>query len=275
MVMQEHLGEMERLYGKLNRREYVHPDPLEFLYDYEDQCDREVVAMVASSLAYGRVAQILKSVSLVLGKLGPHPAGRLAEFKPAELQRLFQGFLHRYSAGDHVAAMLSAIAGAIRRFGSLEACFRDGDAVGRENVITALEAFVERLAEEAHGDWGNLLPSPAKGSACKRLHLMLRWLVRHDDVDPGGWTCVRPEQLIVPLDTHMHRIALEMGLTKRKTPDIRTALEVTDAFRRICPADPVKYDFALTRLGIRDDVPIPEFLACYNARRKTREVAHA
>ena len=78
-----------------------------------------------------------------------------------------------------------------------------------------------------------LLPSPEKGSACKRLNLFLRWMVRPDEVDPGGWSGVDPGLLIVPLDTHMHRVGLEAGLTRRRQADMRTALEITQAFRRL------------------------------------------
>ncbi|MBW2545477.1 MAG: TIGR02757 family protein, partial [Deltaproteobacteria bacterium] len=97
------------------------------------------------------------------------------------------------------------------------------------------------------------VPLPAKGSACKRLNLFLRWMVRRDDVDPGGWDDIPPSKLVIPLDTHMHRICLAFGFTKRKQADMKTALEITDSFRAIVPDDPVRYDFALTRLGIRKD----------------------
>ncbi|MFC1474950.1 TIGR02757 family protein, partial [bacterium] len=95
-----------------------------------------------------------------------------------------------------------------------------------------------------------LTPAPRRGSACKRMNLFLRWMVRRDDVDPGPWTDVPASKLVVPLDTHMHRISSGMGLTSRKQADLKTAIEITDAFRAISPEDPVRYDFALTRLGI-------------------------
>ena len=88
----------------------------------------------------------------------------------------------------------------------------------------------------------------------------LRWMVRKDEVDPGGWYNVPSSRLIVPLDTHMHRICLALGLTQQKRADMRTALEITTAFRTITPDDPVKYDFALTRLGIRNDTDMDAFL---------------
>jgi uncharacterized protein (TIGR02757 family) len=260
---------MESLYRDLNRREYVHPDPLEFLYSYHTRPDREVVALIASSLAYGRVKQILRSVAAVLAKLGPQPARHLGETSPLRLRRAMAGFKHRFSTGEHVAALLLGAKRVIGEFGSLEACFSRGTCPADQTVLPALREFAGRIAEAAlrptqgkqAAGCGHLLPDPACGSACKRLNLMLRWLVRRDDVDPGGWTCVGPEKLIVPLDTHMHRIALALGMTTRRSADMRTALEVTAAFGGISPDDPVRYDFALTRLGIRDDLELPAFLA--------------
>lgn len=264
---------MESLYRDLNRREYVHPDPLEFLYEYDDPDDRQVVALIASSLAYGRVKQILYSVWAVLARLGPQPARRLAETSPLALRRVMAGFKHRFSTGEHVAALLLGAKRVMRRFGSLEASFSRPLGPADQTVLPALRRFAGRIAKAAGGGCGHLLPDPACGSACKRLNLMLRWLVRHDDVDPGGWTCVGPEKLIVPLDTHMHKIALALGMTTRKAADMRTALEITAAFRRIRPDDPVRYDFALTRLGIRDDLELPAFLARCASSVKERACA--
>lgn len=96
-----------------------------------------------------------------------------------------------------------------------------------------------------------LLPDPGKGSACKRHNLFLRWMVRYGDgVDLGIWTALSPRDLVVPVDTHMARMGRRMGWTRRKTPDWKMAEEITAAFRAVCPDDPVKFDFALTRIGI-------------------------
>ncbi len=261
MNCSERTDMLEDLHRKLNRRRYVHPDPLEFLYDYDDGADRELVALLASSLAYGRVKQILKSVSTVLAKLGPHPASRLAEMTPRQIRGALAGFKHRFNTGEHVAALLIGAKRVIAQAGSLEACFDAGQSPADQTILPALEAFVGAIVEAGDGKCGHLLPNPAAGSACKRLNLMLRWLVRQDRVDPGGWSHVSAKKLIVPLDTHMHKIALAMGMTSRKSADLRTALEVTAAFREIQPADPVRYDFALTRLGIRDDMSLSQIFA--------------
>ncbi len=270
MSLRQHTDMLEELYRRLNRRRYVHPDPLEFLYKYERPGDREIVALAASSLAYGRVKQILRSVSSVLAKLGPRPAGYLAETSPARLRQAMAGFKHRFNTGEHVAAMLLGARRVIGRYGSLEACFCESLRPDDETILPALRVFVGRIAKAAGDNYGHLLPDPAGRSACKRLNLMLRWLVRSDEVDPGGWNSVGPEKLIVPLDTHMHKIALRLGITKRKAADIRTALEVTAAFRRIRPDDPVRYDFALTRLGIREEMDLsmlPD--RCKNKQERT------
>ena len=264
MTSGEHVRIFERLYCDLNHRRYVHPDPLEFLYGYDSPGDREVAALVAGSLAYGRVAQILTSVAAVLELLGPSPADYLARTTSAKLRRALVGFRHRFATGEHVAAMLSGAGRAIERFGSLEGCFAAGLDDADETVLPALQQFVDMITQGGD-ECGHLLPDPSRGSACKRLNLMLRWLVRRDAVDPGGWSCVAPAKLIVPLDTHMHQLSRKLGLTARKAADMRTAMEITDAFRRVSPDDPVRYDFALTRLGIRSDIDAHAFLGSYVA----------
>lgn len=248
---------LDELYAKLNRREYVHPDPLEFLYRFEELRDREVVGLVSSSLAYGRVRQILRSVENVLDRLGPAPADFVLGASDARLEAALDGFKHRFTTGEEVARMLSGARDALERHGTLGAMFAGLVGDRDETVIPALTSFVASLT----GSLGACpLPDPERGSACKRLHLFLRWMVRSDAVDPGGWDGVPASKLVVPLDTHMHRLSLRLGLTRRKQANARTALEVTRAFREINADDPVKYDFALTRLGIRDDMDAESML---------------
>jgi uncharacterized protein (TIGR02757 family) len=256
------LDALDDLYARLNRREYVHPDPLEFLYAYDDVRDREIVGLVASSLAYGRVAQILKSVAAVLSAM-PHPAKFVGSSTRESLAKRFRGFKHRFTTGDDMALMLYGARRAIERHGSLEACFMSGLGASDPTIVPGLTRFVGELSLGQDPCRNYLLPSPAAGSACKRLNLYLRWMIRSDAVDPGGWAGVSAAKLLVPLDTHMHRFCTQLAMTARKQADLAAAVEITDAFRRIAPADPVKYDFALTRLGIRSDMdPGPFFERC-------------
>ncbi|MCK5113574.1 MAG: TIGR02757 family protein [Phycisphaerae bacterium] len=254
------LQQLEQLYERLNRREYVHPDPLEFLYRYEAAPDCELVALIASSLAFGRVRGILNSVEAVLGELGASPAANLAAMTKRQLTQKFAGFKYRFVTGKHVAAMLDAANRLRSKYGSLEECFRSGVSSADETVLPAAKNFLTAIDAASQQGCGYLIPKPDGTSACKRLMLMLRWLVRKDRVDPGGWSGIDPGMLIIPLDTHMQNIGGLLGMTQRKSADMKMALEITGAFRKIIPADPVRYDFALTRLGIRDEMNIADLL---------------
>lgn len=242
---------LEALYSAYNRRCYVHPDPLEFLYGFPDPLDVEIVGILASSLAYGNVKQILRSVSLVLTKMGACPSAFLLNSPFNGIAGTFSDFKHRFTTGEDLARLLWGLRLVIKRHGSLQKCFMSRLRHDDRTVIPALSAFV---AELFPGGCDFLIPTPGKGSACKRLNLFLRWMVRRDDVDPGGWDGVSPSKLLVPLDTHMHRIALRLGLTERRPADLQTAVEITEAFRKLSPQDPVRYDFVLTRFGIRKDL---------------------
>jgi len=237
---------LDGIYRRFNRRSFVHPDPLEFLYCYRDVRDREVVALIAASLAFGRVMQILKSVARVLGKMGEGPRRFIMSSSDADLRGTFAGFRHRFVGEVEFVSLLSGMRDVIRRYGSLNECFLNGKGREDETVVPALGHFRRELGVKS----AFLVPDTVRGSAAKRLQLFLRWMVRKDMVDPGGWTGVSPAQLVIPLDTHMARIGRMFGLTKRKSPGLAMALDITAAFRRMNPSDPVKYDFALTRFGI-------------------------
>jgi uncharacterized protein (TIGR02757 family) len=254
MPARAHEKQLHQLYCSVNRREFVHPDPLEFLYHFDQVRDREIVGLIASSLAYGNVRQILRSVASVLERF-PSPYAFLADATPGSLYRSFRDFKHRFTTGEELATLLYAVKKVIEGYGSLNACFAAGLGPRDETIIPALSKFVQELSAVFPFRPPSLLPSPDAGSACKRLNLFLRWMVRKDQVDPGGWVGVPASKLVVPVDTHMHRISLRLGLTKRKQADLRTALEITAAFKAIEPDDPVKFDFCLTRLGIQKPVP--------------------
>lgn len=250
---------LEQLYKKYNKREYVHPDPLEFLYRYPKVEDREIAALIVSSLAYGRVEQILKSAGKVLGVLGKSPHRYIMEVPKYYIKEELSGFRHRFNTGSDIVEMIDGIKSVTRSYSSLNGCFTAGLEKGR-GVTGALEFFVSELNSGNDRKVHFLLPSPAGGSACKRLNLFLRWMVRNDDVDPGGWKGVNCSDLMIPLDTHMYRNCQSLGLTSRKTADMKTAIEVTEAFKRIVPEDPVRYDFIISRMGIRKDVKFQELL---------------
>lgn len=124
----------------------------------------------------------------------------------------------------------------------------------RGSVLGGLSTLVGAINMGGEGQMGYLLPLPERGSACKRLLLYLRWMVRLDDVDPGGWSAVDRADLLLPLDTWTYRIAVRAGWSGRRSVDMKTVREVSATLSSINPEDPVKYDFALSRFGIRSNL---------------------
>lgn len=240
---------LERIYSRYNRREFISPDPLEFLWRYDETADREIAGLVASGLAYGRVRLIVRSVERVLGVLGPSPSSYLMTARPGELSDALKGFRHRFTAPGEVVALLRAASSVQKEHGLIGELLVSLTA--ELSFDDALEYLVGVLLERAGMNRCSLLPRPGLGSACKRLHLFLRWMVRRDDVDPGGWDRIPRSVLTVPLDVHMFRVGKRLGFTGRRTPGCAAAREITGAFRELNPEDPVKYDFALTRMGIQ------------------------
>lgn len=240
---------LEHLYDIYTRRSFVNPDPLLFLYRYPDLRDREVAALLAACLAYGRVEMIMGAVEQVLAFLGPSPAARVAGLTAVEMDRGLAGFTYRFARQAHVMHLMTGMQRVIREYGSLEACFMAGITPDDSTVLPGLTFLCRKL--DPHGASGHLLADPAKNSACKRSHLFLRWMVRCDRVDPGGWNQVGTDRLLIPLDRHMFTAGRILGFTRRKTPDRAACLEITEGFRQIQPGDPVKYDFCLTRFGIQ------------------------
>ena len=214
------------------------------------------MAFLAASLAFGRVASIRERLGLLLGALGPHPAGTLAT-RGGRLPGL-GGFVHRWVDAGSLRPFLDAIGATLAQEGSLRALFQAGDD-GGPDYVQALDRFFAALRERTSIPVGRarpglrfLLPSPGGGSACKRAHLFLRWMVRTGDPDLGLWRGGRfsAARLLLPMDTHVHRISRHLGLTARATADLRAAREATSWLARVDPSDPVRFDWALSRLGI-------------------------
>lgn len=254
----------ESIYADYNKRVYVSPDPLQFLYNYKKSKDREVVGLIASSLAYGRVNQILKSVSRVLDSLGTEPAEYLKNVEKKDLEERLKGFVHRFTDSSDMVDFLCCIGKVLNIYGSVENLFL---AHYKGDTWQAMQGFTGGFLDCGVRRTTFLMPDPSKGSACKRFALYLRWMVRTDDVDPGGWKMINPRALLVPLDTHMFNICTTLGLCSRKSADGRSVLEITEAFKRVCPEDPVRYDFALTRFGIRSDLTLEELFINWDKKK--------
>jgi uncharacterized protein (TIGR02757 family) len=244
-------------------------DPVEFPRRYADPGDAEVAGLLAACLAYGRADVFKGKVEQVLAAGGASPAAFAARLAREPDGSVLSGFRYRFNTGEDVAALLAAAGWARAEHGSLGARFAAllGEAgSGKAPLREALTRFAGELrsappAREILGERGvrglrHLCPDPAAGGAAKRWNLYLRWMVRGPDgVDLGIWRGVAPAALVVPLDTHVARVARRLGLTRRKDLSWRTAEEVTAALRVADPLDPVRFDFALCHLGMSGHCP--------------------
>jgi len=232
----------------------IAPDPLQLVLRYDDPRDQEVAGLLAAAFAYGRADIIVSNIGAVLDRMQPSPFAYVSKFRRARAMRDFAGFAHRFHKTPELVGLLGRIAVAIENYGSLGELFRRCYDAADDDIGQSLARFVDRLGSDY------LLTSPRDGSACKRMNLFLRWMVRRTPPDLGIWDFVDPAKLVVPLDTHVHRIATFLGLSDRKTPDWRAARMITDRLAKFDAADPIRYDFAICRLGILD--------LCSRRRRK-------
>ena len=247
---------LEKLYAKYNHRVFVPPDPLQFVYRYTERRDMEIAAFLASALAYGRVRQIERSLNQLLDRMDNAPFHFTSHFDGAARAKL-RSFRHRFTTGGDVSGLLMLFRRVYEDHDSLESFFALGYHQEDTTVLPALGRFCDSLCrmhgKQVPSGLNYLLANPNRGSASKRLNLFLRWLVRRDEVDLGLWTRIDQAKLVVPMDVHMARLCRILGLHDDKTISLSTALKATRAFAEMEPADPVRYDFALSRLGILED----------------------
>jgi uncharacterized protein (TIGR02757 family) len=259
---------LDRFLDEFPKERHLENDPVQFVRLYDDSADREIVGLIASALAYGNVKIVLRTVKAALGYLGSTPSKMIASFDPKSDSRLLRGFYHRFNTSRDLGVMFWIIRRTLEEYGSLERAFASGLENSAENTEQALNHFSRVLLGFGHEQFyprGELkkrvgvrffFPSPSQGSACKRLNLYLRWMVRPEDgIDCGVWSRVAPKQLVIPLDTHIARISGYIGLTAMRTPGWTMALDVTRSLRRLHGDDPLRYDFALCHLGIAGDCP--------------------
>jgi uncharacterized protein (TIGR02757 family) len=260
---------LDGLDAALDRGARIAADPVEFPRGYPDPADAEVAALVAVSLAYGRADVFKPVVARVLGAMAPSPARFCEAFARAPDRRAFDGVVYRFNRPADLRALAAAIGHVRAAHGSLGARFAalfagaGGDAAALRPALGQLAAELRDAPPVApllrgRGRRGlrHLLPDPGGPGASKRWNLYLRWMVRGPDaVDLGLWRGVPASALVVPLDTHVHRVARALGLTARRDASWRTADEITAALRALDPADPVRYDFALCHLGMSGACP--------------------
>ena len=255
-------GPLERLYRDFDYRGRLARDAIQYPRRYADPLDREIVALLTATLAYGRVDLFGPWVERLLGWLGPSPRAFVRDFDPARLAGVFAPFHYRFTRGVDLAAAVLALHRLLERHGSLRRAFLAGYSSADADIRPALDRFALSILEQDFRPVGmarttrgfrHLFPRPADGGPCKRWHLFLRWMVRRDGLDFGDWPEISPAKLLIPLDTHVANMAHALRLTRLRSRTGRMAEDVTARLRALDPADPVKYDFALCHTRMRGD----------------------
>jgi uncharacterized protein (TIGR02757 family) len=250
---------LDRLYSDFNYPDSA-ADPIQIVRRYERNDDKEIVGFCAASLAFGRVASVLQSVERLVAIMGPRPAEYVRRLEPARDAAAFDGLVHRWTRERDMVALLWILRQMLQRSGSIEGFFLEGYDKSAPDLASALDSFSARaMALDLRAAYGRVpkrpgvgyfFPRPSKGSACKRLNLFLRWMIRHDALDLGVWTRIPPSKLVVPLDTHVIRVGRCLQLTRLQSPGWKMASDITASLARIDGDDPTRYDFSICHLGM-------------------------
>jgi uncharacterized protein (TIGR02757 family) len=253
------LSILETLYCDYNREESA-TDPVHLVRPYADPADREIAGFCAGALAFGRVASVINSITTLLKIMGPSPARYVRRFDPSAPHADLRAMVHRWTRGVDLVALLWILHQMLDQRGSIEAFFAEGFSADHDDIGPALDSFSMRaLTLDVRKAYGRVpkragvcyfFPRPSAGSACKRLNLFLRWMVRHDEIDLGVWTRIPPSKLVVPLDTHIIRLGRCLRLTRYSSPGWKMAADITASLRALDPSDPVRFDFSLCHVGM-------------------------
>ena len=251
---------LDRLYRDYDFEGRVLHDPIEFPHQFKRPEDIEISGFIAACFAYGRVELFKPVIKKILSAMGDSPYDFLREFSLKKQRRLFSGISYRFNKNDDILCLLYVLSMLVTQYGTIEAAFknnyRDSDPDTGNGLTGLMGILLSTDVSPVYGEnikppgFRQLLPSPANGSACKRTCLFLRWMVRCADIDFGIWKDVPGNKLVIPLDTHIARISKCLGFTRRSSQDWEMAVEITGALKKLDPADPLKYDFALCHQGI-------------------------
>ena len=241
---------LEAVHARFHTPEHAHQDPVRFPRSFADRADREVAGFVAAAMAFGRVAGFTRVLDALFARLGPHPAAEIAAMDVAACRRTAAGLIHRFVGPEQIAGLLVGLGGLVRADGGLEPAFQRGFRTSGD-IVDGLASLAGALRQSQPSP-GFLVSAVGPQNPAKRLNLFLRWMVRADDLDLGLWRDVPAKALLVPLDVHVFRIAQLIGLLppRRSGPRLADARTLTAALARLDPDDPVRFDFALSHLGI-------------------------
>lgn len=244
---------LESKVDQFNRPGFIELDPISIPHQYQKKQDIEIAALMAAVLAWGQRATVLKKANEFLRWMDGAPHDFLLHHRANELKR-FSNFKHRTFNGTDALYFIESLKNIYQKHTSLEDAFviHSTDETTESALINFHQLFFS--LDFAPARTRKHISTPARKSACKRLNMFLRWMVRNDGkgVDFGIWKKIQPHQLVCPLDVHVERVAKKLKLLSKQPPNWQTAVHLTNLLKQLDPADPVKYDFALFGLGVEE-----------------------
>lgn len=244
---------LEGLYSSYKYK-FSSKDPVWNVHKFSDEKDIELAGFLSAAFAYGSVDQINIFLEQLLSKTGNKPYEFTINFQKRKDKKHFRNLYYRFNTEEDIVTLFSSLNKILIEYSSLKNAFMANYNGDDNNIIKGLSHFNALLKKNSSANHGKyyhyLLPDPEKGSTCKRMNLFLRWMVRKDEIDFGIWNGINPSKLIMPVDTHIARVSNRLKLVKRKSIDLKFAIELTEKLRQFDENDPVRFDFALCHAGI-------------------------
>ena len=243
---------LDEKYNAFNHASFITSDPISVPHRFSKKQDIEIAGLFAALLAWGNRTTIINSANRLMKLMEESPHDFILNHKEKDRQR-FEKWVHRTFQFEDLLYFLEFLQYHYKSHESLETAFSSGMSEKDATIENGLIHFHRYFFSLPHlPRTEKHMQTPLRKSACKRISLYLRWMVRSDErgVDFGLWKSISPAQLICPLDVHVHRTAMSLKLITRKQADWLTAMELTKSLQKFDPSDPVKYDFALFGLGM-------------------------
>lgn len=249
--MLDFLNEKHDIY---NDPSFIELDPISVPHRFSSDADREIAGFFAAVIAWGQRKTVLQNANRLMEWMDEDPHRFILHHSKADLKP-FSRFVHRTFNGEDCLYFIQSLKNIYTHHGGLSGAFQLAVDKKDEHVGPGLTHFRRLFFELPHATRTEKhISSPESNSACKRLNMYLRWMVRSDKrgVDFGIWKGIRPSQLICPLDVHSGRVARRIGILERKQDDWKAALELTAKLKEYDAKDPVRFDFSLFGLGVQE-----------------------
>lgn len=244
---------LDELVEKYENADFVKDDPIQFIHKFKDKKDIELAGFIASMFAYGKREVFIKKLNILFEKMNEQPLKFVLSY--SKENHILDDFDYRFSVGVDIAQIVLILKELYSSGETLETLFKYG--YEKTNTVkgmlqSVIDYFYARVELPVTKGFYHLLPNPSKNSACKRLNMFLRWMVRDGGVDLGLWKFIDKSELIIPLDVHVAKVSRTLGILTRKQNDYQAAVELTNKLKEFNPTDPVCYDFAMFGYGVNN-----------------------